>query len=270
MTTAIEMAGVGVWRVRPGGGRVVLLEGIDWVVRPGERWAVVGPNGAGKTTLLTLAGAVGHPSEGGARVLGHPLGAVDVRELRASIGQVDAAMVARFRPGATALEAALTGATGSIALLPERLSPADRERAAELLEIMGCAHLANRRLAVLSRGEQQRVLLARALVPRPRLLLLDEPTAGLDLPGREAFLERLDALAAREASLATVQVSHHLEELAVSTTHALLLAGGRVVARGPAAQTLSEPNLSRCFDAPVRLARVGGRALAVIDRGAAA
>jgi iron complex transport system ATP-binding protein len=270
MVTAIEMAGVGVWRAQRGGGRAVLLEGVDWVVRPGERWAMVGPNGAGKTTLLTLAGAEGHPSQGTARVLDRPLGAVDVRGLRASIGHVDATMAARFRPGASAMEVALTGATGSIALLPERLSPADRARAVELLEVMGCAHLADRRLAVLSRGEQQRVLLARALVPRPRLLLLDEPTAGLDLPGREAFLERLDALAAGDESLATVQVSHHLEELAVSTTHALLLAGGRVVAQGRAAQALTERNLSRCFGAPVRLARVGGRLLAVIDHGAAA
>ena len=263
------MAGVGVWRVRPG-GRVVLLQGIDWVVRPGERWAMVGPNGAGKTTLLTLAGAEGHPSEGTARVLGHALGAVDVRGLRAAIGHVDATMAARFRPAATATEVALTGATGSIALLSARLSPADHERAADLLETMGCAHLADRRLAVLSRGEQQRVLLARALVSRPRLLLLDEPTAGLDLPGREAFLERLDTLAAAEPELAIVQVSHHLEELAISTTHALLLEGGRVIAQGPAARALSQRNLSRCFGAPVRLARVGGRLLAVIDRGAAA
>jgi iron complex transport system ATP-binding protein len=168
------------------------------------------------------------------------------------------------------MEVALTGATGSIALLSERLSPADRARAAELLDAMGCAALAERRMAVLSRGEQQRVLLARALVPRPRLLLLDEPTAGLDLPGREAFLDRLDALAATEPGIATVQVSHHLEELAVSTTHALLLAGGRVVAAGRAAEALGERSLSRCFGAPVRLARMGGRALAVIDRGAAA
>ena len=210
------------------------------------------------------------PSEGVAAVLGHRLGTADLRELRASVGHVDATMAARFRPRATAMDVCAPGATGSIALLPERLSAADRERAGELLEMMGCAHLADRRLAILSRGEQQRVLLARALVPRPRLLLLDEPTAGLDLPGREAFLERLDDLAAGEPGLTTVQVSHHLEELAVSTTHALLLAGGRAVAQGPAAGALSERNLSRCFGAPVRVARVGGRLLAVIDRGAAA
>jgi iron complex transport system ATP-binding protein len=160
---------------------------------------------------------------------------------------------------------ALTGATGSIALLGDRVGDAERERAAELLEAMGCGGLADRRFTRLSRGERQRVLLARALVPEPRLLLLDEPTSGLDLPGREAFLAGLDALAGRGDGLTTVQVSHHLEELSGSTTHALLLRGGRVVAAGPAGEVLREEPLSRCFDAPVRLARAGGRVMAVID-----
>jgi iron complex transport system ATP-binding protein len=131
---------------------------------------------------------------------------------------------------------------------------------------MGCAELAGRRVGTLSRGEQQRVLLARALMPRPRLLLLDEPTAGLDLPSREAFLDRLDAMAGSHPELAVVQVSHHLEELAGSTTHALLLARGAVVAAGAAHRVLREGPLSRCFGAPVRLARAGGRLLAVVER----
>ena len=130
---------------------------------------------------------------------------------------------------------------------------------------MGCGALAGRRFTRLSRGERQRVLLARSLVPGPRLLLLDEPTSGLDLPGREAFLAGLEALSCD--GLTTVQVSHHLEELSAATTHALLLRGGRVVAAGPAADVLREDPLSRCFGAPVRLARAGGRVLAVIDRG---
>jgi iron complex transport system ATP-binding protein len=112
------------------------------------------------------------------------------------------------------------------------------------------------------------VLLARALVPGPRLLLLDEPTSGLDLPGREDFLAGLEALS--RDGLTTVQVSHHLEELSAATTHALLLRGGRIVAAGPASDVLREEPLSRCFGAPVRLARAGGRVLAVIDREPAA
>lgn len=261
------MSGVRVWRVRPGGGRTPLLDGIDWRVGRGERWAVVGPNGAGKTTLLGLAGGVSHPSEGVARVLGHALGAVDVRELRARIGHVDASLATTFHPRMTGFDVALTGASGSIVPLPDRVSGADRARAAELLAVMGCGPIAMRRFARMSRGEQQRVLLARALVPRPRLLLLDEPTAGLDLPGRELFLDRLDAVAGDGDGLATVQVSHHLEELGAGTTHALLLRGGRVVAAGPVDETLREEPLSRCFGAPVRVTRAAGRVLAVIDRG---
>jgi iron complex transport system ATP-binding protein len=256
---------VRVWRARPDGGRAVLLDRVDWRVLGGERWAVVGPNGAGKTTLLGVAGATVFPSEGTARVLGRTLGATDARALRAGIGAVDARALAAFRARMTALEAAMTGAAASIVPLADGREAA-RPRAEALLEQMGCGELAERRLATLSRGEQQRVLLARALMPRPRLLLLDEPTAGLDLPSREAFLDRLDALAGSHPELAVVQVSHHLEELARSTTHALLLAGGVVVAAGPAERALREGPLSRCFGARVRLARAGGRLLAVVER----
>jgi iron complex transport system ATP-binding protein len=260
------MEGVRVWRARPGGGRAVLLDRVDWRVAGGERWAVVGPNGAGKTTLLGVAGATVFPSEGTARVLGRTLGATDVRALRAGIGAVDARVTAAFRPRMSAVEAVMTGAAATIVPLVDGRAAA-RPRAEELLEQMGCGPLAERRLATLSRGEQQRVLLARALMPRPRLLLLDEPTADLDLPGREAFLERLDGLARSHPELATVQVSHHLEELAGSTTHALLLRAGRVVASGASGEVLAEEPLSRCFDAPVRLTRAGGRVLAVMRRG---
>lgn len=245
-----------------------LLKDVTVAFRAGELTALSGPSGSGKTTLLSVAGAHAFPSEGRARVLGGALGAVDARALRAGIGAVDARVVTAFRPRTTALEAVMTGAAGSIVRLADGAAAAARPRAASLLDEVGCAALAERRLATLSRGEQQRVLLARALMPRPRLLLLDEPTAGLDLLGREAFLDRLDALGASHPELATVQVSHRLEELAGSTTHALLLRAGRVVAAGPAGDVLREGPLSACFGARVRLARAGGRALAVLDRGA--
>lgn len=261
---AIDMRGVGVWRVQPGGTRAVLLHEIDWLVRPGERWAVIGANGAGKTTLLRIASAESFPSEGEARVLGGRFGHVDMRVLRARVGHVDATSAGAFHPRLTARQVALTGAVGTIVFQSGWVRPAHLERAGDLLGLLGCAPLAGRPFSGLSRGERQRVLLARALMNSPSVLLLDEPTEGLDLPGRERFLQSLDELAAALPELATVQVSHHLEDLARGTDHALLLRGGRTVAMGPTSDTLTEEALTRCFDAPVRLARIDGRVMAVL------
>ena len=256
---ALRLRAVGVWRARAGGGRDRLLAGIDWTVMPGERWAVAGPNGAGKSTLLAVAGAALFPSEGTAEVLGRRLGAVDVRALRARVGHVDATGAGAFARGLTALEVVLTGVDGAIALRRERIGAADRRRADALLARMGVAGLAGRPFRLLSRGERQRVLLARALANRPSLLLLDEPTEGLDLAGREAFLAAVAAACRADPALATVQVSHRIEDLAASTGHALLLRDGRPVAAGPAAETLAAEPLSRCFGLPVEVTRNGGR-----------
>lgn len=261
---AVRLRGAGVWRAAPAGRRARLLQGVDWTVMPGERWAVVGPNGAGKSTLLAIAGAVAFPSEGTAEVLGRRLGATDMRALRARIGHVDATGAGAFAPRLTAMEVALTGVAGTIVLRGERIGAGDRARSRALLERMGVGSLAGRRFAELSRGERQRVLLARALMSGPALLLLDEPTEGLDLPGRELFLAALDAAATAEPRLATVQVSHHIEDLAPGTGHALLLREGRVLAAGAAGDTLTGPALSRCFGLPVNVARSAGRVLATI------
>ncbi len=215
---------------------------------------------------MGVAGAEMFPSEGVASVLGHRLGTTDLRELRARIGHVDATMAGRFRPRATATDVVRSGVTGTIVVRPERLGADDRRRADDLLEELGCVHVADRPFVHLSRGEQQRVLLARALVAQPELLLLDEPTAGLDLPGREAFLAGLDDLARSRPALTTVHVSHHVEELPASLTHALLLRDGAVVASAPAGDALTSEALSACFAARVRVVAAGGRRLAVIER----
>jgi iron complex transport system ATP-binding protein len=260
----VELDGVRVWA--PDGTE--LLRGVTWRVRAGEHWALLGPNGAGKTTLLSMAGARRHPSAGTVRVLGERLGKVDVRELRRLIGVVDQAL--RMPDELTAESVVLTGATGSVQPLWHRYGAGDRQRARQLLELMGCAHLAARRVGTFSQGERGRVRIARALMPSPRLLLLDEPASGLDLAARELLLAALRELASFEPDLATVVVSHHLEDLPPHTTHALLLAGGDVVTAGEVDGALTGEAVSACFGLGVEVQRHDGRWLATMTgRGAA-
>ena len=261
------MRDVLVWRwVAAESRRAVLLEQIDWTVQPGEHWVVLGPNGAGKTTLLNLAAAVSHPSEGEVWVLGKRLGAVDMRALRERIGTVEPSLARRIRGRSTGLEVVLTGAFGSIALQQQRIEEEHRARAARLLAELGAAGLAERRFEECSHGERQRLLLARALMDEPQLLLLDEPASGLDLPSRERLIASLDAMAAENPELPSVTVTHHLEEIPSSTTHALLLADGGVVAQGPIAATLSGAAVSECFGIEVEVARHGDRWAAMVRR----
>lgn len=257
---ALGLVGVDVWRWHAASGtRKALLQGIDWEVRAGERWALLGPNGAGKTTLLTMAGAVDFPSRGTVQVLGETLGGTDIARLRESIGLVDARAGARFAPMLTVRQVVRTGATATIGYFEERLTGLDVDRADTLVGLFGLATLAERRFADCSHGERMRTLIARALVARPRLLLLDEPGAGLDLPGREVLLAALARLADDEPALSVVLTTHHLEELPLSTTHALLLRGGRVVASGPIGEALSSATASACFGLPVEVTQADGR-----------
>lgn len=244
-----------------------LLSGIDWRVEPGEQWALLGPNGAGKSTLLTLAAATTHPTTGTVELLGERMGRTDVRRLRERIGEVDALLDRKLNETYNVATIVLTGATGTRIPLWERYDDEVKARADELLELFGCADMAERPLGICSQGERQRVLLARALMSAPHLVLLDEPAAALDLPAREALVAALEALAASDPELTTVLATHHLEELPRSTTHALLLRGGEVVASGPVEETLTSEALSRCFAIPIEITRRNGRWLAHAPAG---
>ena len=261
---ALRLDAVDIWRWHAASGtRVQILEAIDWVVRAGERWALLGPNGAGKTTLLTVAGAVDFPSRGSVEILGRTLGRTDVFRLREEIGFVDARAGRRFARLLTVEQVVSTGATQTIGYFGERLSPAQLERVGRLLALFGLERLAQRSFADCSHGERTRCLIARALVPRPRLLLLDEPGSGLDLPGRETLLAALDRLVAEDRELALVVTTHHLEELPSSTSHALLLRGGEAVSSGPVSETLTAATLTACFGIDVAIRQEGGRWRAV-------
>jgi iron complex transport system ATP-binding protein len=257
---ALRLTDVQVWRWHQASGtRKALLADVSWAVQPGDRWALLGPNGAGKTTLLTLTAAVDFPSRGTVEILGETMGRTDVARLRQSIGFVDARDSGRFAPMLTVREVIRTGATGTIGYFEERLAMLDVDRADTLLGTFGLGRLAERRFGDCSQGERKRALIARALVARPRLLLLDEPGAGLDLPGRELLLGALTRLADIDPMLAVVLTTHHLEELPGSTTHALLLRDGLVRAAGPVAETLTDARLTECFEIPIVVARAGDR-----------
>lgn len=239
-------------------GGSAILDGVDLTVAAGEHWALLGPNGAGKSTLLGFCGARTHPSSGTVEVLGHRLGRVDLQELRRRIGHVDPRHP--VRSPITVTEVVLTGLTGSIEP-PLRWEPSADElaRARELIARVGLAHRADAVWPVLSQGERGRALIARALVIDPALLLLDEPTTGLDVAAREQLLETIAELATSSPELATVLVTHHLEELPETTTHVLLLAHGRTVASGPVAEALTTDTVTRAFEHPIEVERVGDR-----------
>lgn len=235
-----------------------LLEGINLSVRSGEHWALLGPNGAGKSTLLTLCGAVAHPTRGSVRVLGHQLGRVDISDLRRSIGHVNPRH--RLRSALSVTDVVLTGATGSIELVPRWQPSTDvLLRAAELTELLGLTAIRDEPWTTLSQGERGRTLIARALLPRPLLLLLDEPSTGLDVAAREQLLQTLDALHHGEPKLASIVVTHHLEELPASTTHAALLASGKILTTGPATDVLTSGRISECFSFPIDIDRRDSR-----------
>ena len=236
-----------------------LLADVDWTVREGERWAVLGANGAGKTTLLQVAGASVQPTRGRVELLGEVFGEADLGELRTRVGLSSAALADRVPGHESARDVVVTAAHGVVGRWSSGEDPADLARAEDLLGRVGLRAFAGRRWASLSEGERKRVLLARALMTDPELLLLDEPAAGLDLGAREALLRLLARLWEDPSAPPSVLVTHHVEEVPRGTTHALLLARGRVVAAGPAEQVLTSTLLSRTFGMPLAVTSSGGR-----------
>ncbi len=236
-----------------------LLDGIDWQVQPGEDWVVLGLNGSGKTTLIRIAALYEHPSRGTIDVLGQRLGRTDVRALRTRVALVSSAMSDLMRPQLTASEIVMCAKHAALEPWWHTYSSADRDRALHLLDAQGVGHVAEHRFATLSSGERQRTMLARALMNEPGVVLLDEPTAGLDLRGREELVDRLDALAADPDASPLVLVTHHVEEIPPAFTHVLAIRDGRVLDQGPIDDVLTADLLSETFRLPLVLERRDGR-----------
>lgn len=236
-----------------------LVGPVDWQVELDEKWVILGPNGAGKTTLLRMAAAELHPTTGRANLLGETMGRVDVNELRPRIGLSSAALASRIPADEKVNDLVVSAGYAVLGRWREQYDSIDTERAVDMLESLGAEHLAERTYGSLSEGERKRVLIARALMTDPELLLLDEPAAGLDLGGREELVGRLTQLAEDPDAPAIVLVTHHVEEIPPGFTHGLLLKEGQVVAQGLLGDVLTAENLSFAFQQSIALERVDGR-----------
>ena len=236
------------------GGRTIVGP-VDLTIDHGEHWVLLGPNGSGKTTLLSLVGARRQPSSGSVHVLGHRLGHVDVRRLRARIGHVSHSIADALRPSQQVENVVLTGKASGLETWFQTLNADDRSAAMRLLQDVGCSHLAGRPFETCSTGERQRVLIARALFGDPDLLLFDEPAAGLDLPARERLVAAMAGVATRPDRPSTLLATHHVEEIPSTVTHAALLRDGRLTSCGPIDDVLRDDEMSACFGMPIAVER---------------
>lgn len=250
--------------------RKVLVGPVTWSVELDERWVVLGPNGAGKTSLLRIAAAMEHPTSGYAAILGERLGRVDVAELKSRIGLSSAALAQRIPDNEVVRDLVVSAGYAVLGRWREEYEEIDTARAVDMLETLGAEHLSDRTYGTLSEGERKRVLIARALMTDPELLLLDEPAAGLDLGGREELVARLGELAADPDAPAMVLVTHHVEEIPPGFSHALLLSEGGIVAQGLLADVMTSENLSRAFGQSIVVEMIDGRYFARRARARAA
>lgn len=232
-----------------------ILDDINWTVLAHERWLILGSNGSGKTTLVRMASMYEHPSSGSVSALGETLGSTDVRQLRRRIGVMSAALGAQLRPQLSAQDTVVTAKFAALETWWHTYTEADYVRARECLTQLGVGQYAERTMGTLSSGEQQRVLLARALMNEPGLLVLDEPSARLDLGGREQLVNALAELTTNHAAPPLVLVTHHVDEVPPGMTHALLLREGTVLVAGEIDSVLTAEALSECFGMALVLER---------------
>lgn len=254
MASVLEFSDVSVVR----GGNTI-LSAVDWRVKDNERWVILGPNGAGKTTLLLLAAAQIHPSSGTAVVLDETLGAVDVFELRPRIGFASTALARKIPAGERVIDVAMTAAYSVTGRWNEDYEEVDKRRARRVLTEWKLDGFEERRFGKLSDGEQKRVQIARAAMTDPEFLLLDEPAASLDLGAREELLGLLTGYAQSKNAPAIVMVTHHVEEIPLGFTHAMLLDKGKVVASGRLDDVVTSENLSNTFGLTLEVENRDGR-----------
>jgi len=236
-----------------------ILSGITWQVLEDQRWVVIGPNGAGKTTLLRLAAAQIQPTYGSVSILDEKMGSTNVFELRTRVGFASSAMVSRIPNSETVLDAVMTASYAITGRWNETYEEIDERRARRVLAEWNLAELADRAFGTLSDGEQKRVQLARSVMTDPELLLLDEPVASLDLGAREQTVTLLGNYASSASAPAMVMVTHHLEEIPVGFSHALLINEGQIVAQGEIDRVITSDLLSETFGFALAVTKAAGR-----------
>lgn len=236
-----------------------ILDNISWQTNEGEHWVVMGPNGAGKTTLMRALTGREHCDTGEVLVLGTSLKEHAPEDLGSLLGFSSSSLASHVRPGQTVRDVVRTAAWGQSVSFGEEYEEIDNERAQQVLAAFGVAHLSDRRFSTLSEGERQRVLLSRALMADPEVLVLDEPTAGLDLGARELLMQALTALMSIDYAPQIIVITHHLEEIPAGITHALLMKGGQVAAAGPVEEVLTGVKVSQLFDMPLSVTQNNGR-----------
>lgn len=229
-----------------------ILKDVSWSVKKKEHWSILGLNGSGKTTLLKVINGYIWPSEGKVQVLGKRFGKTNLPELRKQIGWVSSSIQQQFRSFETVLQIILSGKFASIGLY-EQVEEADVEQAISLMKLLHCEDLKDSTYDVLSQGERQRVLIARALMASPALLILDEPCTGLDIIAREQLLQFIEKVANEPDGPTLIYVTHHVEEILPCFTHTLLMREGEVFAQGKTKELLTEEMLSSFFKQPISI-----------------
>ncbi|WP_099333162.1 ABC transporter ATP-binding protein [Actinomyces minihominis] len=254
MQPLIDLQGVSLRR-----GRAEILRDVTFTVNPGENWVILGPNGAGKTTLARLVAARDYPSAGTANVLGSDTSGEEATYLASRVGVASADTRERISASDIVEDVVLSAGWGQTVQFGEEYEDDDRSRARDLLAALGVGELAQRRFGTLSEGERQRVSIARALMPDPEVVILDEPTAGLDLGARETLVMALTEIMAAPKAPAIILITHEIEEISPGFTHAALIKDGTVAAAGPIGEVLTNENLSSAFGLPLEVTNEDGR-----------
>ncbi len=241
MQNIIELINVSMHR-----GKTKILKDVSWSIKKGSHWALIGPNGAGKTSLLKIISGNLWPSSGTVKVLGKEFGKTDLRELRKKIGWVSSYLTEKIPSNEDILEIVISGKFASFGVY-SKITDKDRKKSLNLIKLLGIKHIVDRDYKVISQGEKQKILIARALMAEPLVLLLDEPAVGLDIKARNNLLESTSKIC-KETKTTVIYITHHIDEIVKEIDNVFLIKSGQVFKQGKKKSILTKGNLDRLFE----------------------